>query len=304
MASTKFNKITIIDDCGLTEPILEKLPALSNEPVTIFNDFPATDDEIIERVADSDCVLVSWRTKITAEILQAAPLLKYIGMCCSLYDEKSANVDIAAARKFGIDVRGVRDYGDEGTVEFIFAQLIYLFKGMGKYKWRPETSELKNKKMGIIGLGAVGQMVAETAIHFGMQVFYFSRTRKNDVEAEGIVYMPLDELLATCDVVSFHLPKNTVLLDEKEFRLKKRNPILVNTSLGLPFEKDTFIHWLAEDKTSFAIFDAGGLGAFLKEFQQLENVIIYDQYAGFTVEAKERLSEKVLEKLAAFLAKE
>lgn len=297
-----FERITIIDDCGLTEPILEKLPAFSREPITIFNDFPKTDKETVARIADSDCVLVSWRTKITAEILQAAPSLKYIGMCCSLYDEKSANVDIAAARKFGIDVRGVRDYGDEGTVEFIFAQLIYLFKGMGKYKWRPETAELKNKSMGIIGMGALGKMVAETARHFGMKVFYFSRTRKANVENGGVTYLSLDDLLETCDVVSIHLPKNTLLLSEKEFKRKKKNSILVNTSLGLPFEKDAFLNWLAKDQTSFAIFDVGGVGAFLEEFQQLGNVIIYGQYAGFTVEAKERLSEKVLEKLAEYLA--
>lgn len=299
-----FQKITIIDDCGLTEPILEKLPAFSIKPITIFNDFPETDEEIIRRIADSDCVLVSWRTKITAEILKAAPSLKYIGMCCSLYDEKSANVDIAAARKFGIEVRGVRDYGDEGTVEFIFAQLIYLFKGMGKYKWSPSTTELKNKTMGIIGMGTLGKMVARTALHFGMKVFYFSRNRKYDMEDEGVNYLSLDDLLETCDVVSIHLPKNTVLLGEKEFRRKKKNSILVNTSLGLPFEKDAFVNWLVEDQTSFAIFDTGGVGTFLEEFQQLENVIIYEQYAGFTVEAKERLSEKVLEKLAAFLVKE
>ena len=222
-------------------------------------------------------------------------------MCCSLYDKKSANVDISAARKLGIEVRGVRDYGDEGTVEFIFAQLIYLLKGMGKYKWRPETTELKNKSMGIIGMGTLGKMVAQAAVYFGVNVFYFSRTRKDDVEAEDITYLPLDELLATCDVVSIHLPKNTLLIGEKEFRLKKKNSILVNTSLGLPFEKNSFIAWLAEDKTSFAIFDAGGAGAFLDEFQQLENVIVYDQYAGFTVEAKQRLSEKVLRNLKSFL---
>ena len=298
-----FKKITIIDDCGLTKPILENLPAFSNEPITFFNDFPTADDEIIERIADADCVLVSWRTKITAEILQAAPSLNYVGMCCSLYDEKSANVDIAAARKLGIDVRGVRDYGDEGTVEFIFAQLIYLLKGLEAYKWRTETTELKSKSIGIIGLGTLGQLVAQTAIHFGMNVFYFSRTRKYELEGESLTYLPLDELLATCDVVSIHLPKSTVLLTENKFKLKKKNSILVNTSLGLSFEKGAFINWLAQDKTSFAIFDAGGVGAFSDEFRQLDHVIVSDQYAGFTVEAKQRLSEKVLENLVAFLAK-
>jgi lactate dehydrogenase-like 2-hydroxyacid dehydrogenase len=79
-------------------------------------------------------VLVSWNTQIRAGVLRASPRLAYVGMCCSLYDERSANVDIEAARDLGITVRGVRDYGDEGVVEFIFAELIGLFKGIGQHQ--------------------------------------------------------------------------------------------------------------------------------------------------------------------------
>ena len=299
-----FKKITIIDDCGLTNSILKKLPALSIEPVTIFNDFPKTDDEILERISDSDCVLVSWHTKINADILQASKSLKFIGMCCSLYDEKSANVNIEAARNLGTEVKGVRDYGDEGTVEFIFSELITLFKGLEKHKWRDETTELKNKSIGIVGFGTLGQMVAKTAIHFGMQFFYFSRTRKYELVNKSIHYLPLEDSLATCDVITTHLLKNTKLLTENEFKIKKANSILVNTSLGLPFEKESIINWLSRDKTSFAIFDAGGADNSRDEFRQLDNVIVSEQYAGFTVEAKQRPSEKVLENLTGFFTKE
>lgn len=297
-----FKKIAIIDNCGLTHPVLEEITKLSVNPVSIFNDFPETDDEIIKRITGADCVLVSWHTKINAAILNAAPSLQFIGMCCSLYDEKAANVDIATARKLGIDVKGVRDYGDEGTVEFIFAQLIWLFKGVGKNKWRGEATELKNKSIGIIGLGTLGLMVARTALQFGMKVFYFSRTRKYELEKENINYLPLASLVETCDVISTHLPKNTVLLTENEFKIKKPNSVLVNTSLGMTFEKEAAIDWLSKDKTSFAIFDAGATGDATDEFRQLDNVIYSDQYSGFTFEAKQRLSEKVLQNLEAFLA--
>jgi len=89
-----FQKITIIDSCGLTSPVLEQIAQLSKKTITIYNDFPETDDEILNRIADSDCILVSWHTKVNAEVIKASPNLKYIGMCCSLYDEKAANVDI------------------------------------------------------------------------------------------------------------------------------------------------------------------------------------------------------------------
>jgi len=105
-----FKKITLIDSCGLTSPVLEQIAQLSTVPITNYTDFPATDDEILQRIGDSDCILVSWNTKVSAEVIKASPKLKYIGMCCSLYDEKAANVDILQARKQGIVVKGVRDY--------------------------------------------------------------------------------------------------------------------------------------------------------------------------------------------------
>jgi len=299
----KFDKITIIDKCGLTEPILEKLTTLSTRPIEIYDDYPKTEEEIVKRIGDSDCILVSWQTIVGADIIKASKSLKFIGMCCSLYDEKSANVDIETARKLGIDVKGVKDYGDDGTIEFIFAELIYLFKGLGKHKWRNEQTELKNKSIGIIGLGTLGLMVAKTALHFGMQVFYFSRTRKYQLENENLKYLSLEDLLKTCDVVTTHLPKHTVLISAPEFKIKKRNSVLVSTSIGLNCDKDALVNWLTEDKTSFAIFDSVGAGIHGDELRKLDNVILSGQSAGFTIEAKERLSEKVLNNLTTFLMK-
>jgi len=297
----KFDKITIIDKCGLTDPILEKLTTLSTRPIEIYDDYPKTEEEIIKRIGDADCVLVSWQTIVGANIIKASKSLKFIGMCCSLYDEKSANVDIETARTLGIDVKGVKDYGDDGTIEFIFAELIYLFKGLGKHKWRNEQTELKNKSIGIIGLGTLGLMVAKTATHFGMQVYYFSRTRKHQLENKNLKYLPLEELLKTCDVVTTHLPKHTVLISAPEFKIKKRNSVLVSTSIGLNCDKDELVNWLTEDKTSYAIFDSVGVGIHGDELRKLDNVILSGQSAGFTTEAKERLSEKVLNNLTTFL---
>ncbi len=290
----KFQKISIIDFCGLTNPVLEKIALLSTEQLVLFNDDPANDDEIRNRIADSDCILVSWRTKVNAEVIKASPNLKYIGMCCSLYDEKSANVDIAQARQQGIVVKGVRDYGDDGTLEFIFAELIYLMKGLGSQQWQAENRELRGKSMGIIGMGTLGTMVARTALHFGMNVFYFNRSRKPELEKEGFQFLPLNDLLATCDVISTHLPKNSIVIGEEAFQHKKKNSILVNTSIGLTFEKDGFVRWITGDPSSFAIFDLPGVGEFQEEFSKFQNVIVSDRSSGFTLEAQSRLSEKVL----------
>lgn len=296
-----FQKITIIDSCGLIPLVLEQIAQLSKEPIIIFNDFPDSDTEILNRIADSDCALVSWHTKVNAEVIKAAPNLKYIGMCCSLYDEKAANVDIAQARKQGIVVKGVRDYGDDGTLEFIFAELIFLMKGLGGRRWQAENRELRGKSMGIIGMGTLGTMVARTAQYFGMNVFYFNRSRKPELEAEGFGFLSLNELLVTCDVISTHLPKNSNVMGEVEFQHKKPNSILVNTSIGLTFDKDAFLTWLSKDPTSFAIFDGPGVGEFSEEFSKYPNIIVSDRSSGFTLEAQSRLSEKVLANLLNFL---
>lgn len=297
-----FQKITIIDSCGLTSPVMEQITLLSTEPIIVHYDDPADDTEILSRIADSDCILVSWRTKVNAEVIKASPNLKYIGMCCSLYDEKAANVDIVQARSQGIVVKGVRDYGDDGTLEFIFAELIYLLKGLGNIRWQNENRELRGKTMGIVGMGTLGTMVARTAQHFGMNVFYFNRSRKPELEAEGFGFLPLNELMARCDIVSLHLPKNSIVLGEAEFRNKKPNSILVNTSIGLTFDKNAFVNWIANDSTSFAIFDGPGVGEHAEEFSKYPNIAISDRSSGFTLEAQSRLSEKVLENIKSFLS--
>lgn len=297
-----FQKITLIDSCGLTADILDQIAKLSVSPIIVYNDFPSSDQEILRRIAESDCILVSWNTRVNAEVIKASPSLRYIGMCCSLYDENSANVDISQARKQGIVVKGVRDYGDDGTLEFIFAELIYLFKGLGKHQWQGETRELRGKTMGIIGMGTLGTMVARMAQQWGMKVSYFSRSRKYDLEAqEGFEYLPLDQLMAASDVISLHLPKNSTVLHKNEFSHKKPNSVLINTAIGLTFDKQAFVNWISADKTSYAIFDKVGVGEHLEELSKLPNVIISEKSSGFTLEAKARLSEKVLENIKSFL---
>lgn len=296
-----FQKIIFIDSCGLTLPVLEQIARLSKEPIQMYSDFPETDSEILNRIGDADCILVSWQTKVNAEVIKASPNLKYIGMCCSLYDEKAANVDIVQARKQGIVVKGVRDYGDDGTLEFIFAELIFLMKGLGNRRWQTENRELRGKTMGIIGMGTLGTMVARTARHFGMKVYYFNRSRKPELEAEGFEFLAVNDLLATCDVISTHLPKNSNVLGALEFRNKKPNSILVNTSIGLTFDKNAFLDWIFGDPSSFAIFDSPGVGEYQEEFSRFPNVIISDRSSGFTVEAQSRLSEKVLANMMEFL---
>ncbi|MDW7693578.1 NAD(P)-dependent oxidoreductase [Flammeovirgaceae bacterium SG7u.111] len=296
----QFKQIVCVDNTNLQPWALEKLARYSEKPIKLFNEPPASDAEIVERIGDADAFLVSWGTKISANVIEQAPNLQYIGMCCSLYSKESANVDIDAAEKRGITVKGVRDYGDEGVVEFVFAQLINLGKGMGKHQWKPKQTELKGKTLGIIGMGTLGSMVAQVAVAFGMDVLYFSRTRKPDLETVHIRYAPLEELLPQADAITTHLPRNTHLLGKKEFDLMKPNSVLINTSLGATYEIDAFSKW-ASQAGNFAIVDIDGALGNEAAHQALPNVICIDRISGMTDAAFRRLSEKVLANVEEYL---
>ncbi len=111
-------------------------------------------------------------------------------------------------------------------------------------------------------------------------------------------------LIDSCGLTKPVLEQITVLsivLGEQEFRSKKPNSILVNTSIGLTFDKDVFVRWISNDPTSFAIFDLPALGEFQEEFSKYPNVIVSDRSSGFTLEAQSRLSEKVLANIQDFL---
>lgn len=291
----------MIDACRLTQESLPAIQELSENPLKLHWNFPETEEEVIKRIGDSDCVLVSFQTRLTPSIINAAPNLKYIGMCCSLFSEETSSVDIPASRAKGIVVKGVFDYGDEGVVEYIFSKLISLGKGFDQYQWKEEPCELNGKSIGLIGMGTTAKMIAANARAFGMKVYYYSRTRKQDEEDKGATFLPLKELMATCDVVSIHLPRYTVLLNEEEFAVKKKNSILVNTSFGPLFNKEAFDKWLANDPTSFAIFDKDGCGPLYDEMIIRERIITYDKSAGFTRESKERLSQKATDNMRSFL---
>lgn len=295
----KFKKIVSIDDTGLVQEVKDELKKLADETV-FYADYPTDKQQIITRIGDADCVLVSWNTTIDREIIEAAKELKYIGMCCSLYDEKSANVDIATAKKFGITVLGVRDYGDEGVIEYIISQLTGLLHGFGKHQWKQDPLELTNQKLGIIGLGTLGTMLANIAKAFGMEVYYYNRSRKYQLEEDGVQYLELDELLKTVDILSTHLPRNTQMLKTEEFKTFGQGKILINTSLEPTFDVEAFTNWIS-NKDNYAIFDRVAMGHFYDSLQKHDNVIYTDKVAGWTVQAKARLSYKALNNVKDYL---
>lgn len=296
----KFNKIVCIDNTKLTDSAIEKLDQFSEEGVDNYKDYPKSEVEVIKRIGEAEAVIVSWKTQLTESIIEQCPNLKYIGMACSLYDDESANVAVNFVRERGISVKGIFDYGDPGVVEFIVSELIRLLHGFGDRQWREMPVELTKRKIGIIGLGTTGQMLAECLLPFGADLYYFSRTRKKEWEERGVQYLPLNQLLDKTEIISLHLPKKTKLLKSKEFEILGQGKILISTSLGLSFEEKAFQKWLENDDT-FGIFDGDAAAGLSEKTLVLKNLISSRKSAGWSEETRNRLSEKVLKNLKDFL---
>ena len=113
-----FHKLVAIEPVSLIPSAEQELHQYAEE-VTLYRDIPADDDEIVRRIGDADAVLLSYTSRMGKSVIERCPNIRYIGMCCSLYSEESANVDIAYARTRGIKVLGIRDYGDRGVVEYV-----------------------------------------------------------------------------------------------------------------------------------------------------------------------------------------
>jgi len=295
----KFNKIVCVDNTKLNDHAISDLQELSETEVEVYTDYPDSKDEIIKRIGNAEAVIVSWHTELDKEVIEACSNLKYIGMACSLYDDESANVAVKFAREKGITVKGIKDYGDPGVAEFIISELVQLLNGYKNKQWKKIPRELTNLKIGIIGLGVTGQLLAKCLKPFGVDLFYFSRTRQYAWESAGVDYLPLDDLLEHCEIISFHLPKNAKPVGEEQFEKLGKEKILINTSLGLPFSEKAFQEWM-KDETNFAIFDGDGKKELSRKTLDIENVIAIETSAGWSSKTLERLSEKVLQNITNY----
>ena len=300
--SSKFKKIMAVEPVNLTADAEERLKAYADS-VEMYLDMPENDDEIIRRIGDADAVLVSFTTYIGQNVLAQVPNVKYIGMCCSLYTEESANVDIRYAREHGIQVTGVRDYGDRGVVEYVIYQLVRILHGYDYPCWSEKPLELTGLKIGIIGLGTSGGMTAEALNFMQAEVSYYSRTRKPDKEKQGIRYMELSDLLRENEVIITCLNKNVILLHEEEFKILGNRKIMINTSIGPASDMDALRKWVSNPANILCCDSRDAVGDIADEVIGQENVICMNGCSGKTLQSYELLTKKVLENMEQFLAR-
>lgn len=291
-----FNKLVAIEPVSLIPSAEKNLQDFAKE-VVMYDDIPAGDEEVAARIGDADAVLLSYTSRIERAALEKCPNVRYIGMCCSLYSPESANVDIRYANERGIVVTGIRDYGDEGVVEYVISELVRCLHGFGQEAWDEMPREITGLKVGIVGLGKSGGMIADALKFFGADVAYFARSEKEEARRKGYRFLPLGELLAQSEVVCCCLNKNTVLLHEAEFKQLGNKKILFNTGLSPAWDETPFVKWLEGDNLCFCD-TAGALGNV--QLLSHPHVRCMQVSTGRTRQAFDRLSEKVLANLSEY----
>lgn len=161
---------------------------------------------------DIDCLLINQGMVVDKKIVDSAPHLKYIGILATGYNR----IDIGYAASRHIAVYNVPGYATEAVSEFIIGLILEHIRELERAKRQArdenysETTfngiQIKDKTIGIIGLGKIGQRVAEISSKgFGAKVWYWSRTRKRLLEKNGITFKPILRILKEADIISTHL---------------------------------------------------------------------------------------------------
>lgn len=294
-----FNKIVIVEPVLLTKEGVEELKKFCKE--LVYHDTDSINDEdTIRRIGDADCILVSYKTVINSNIINSCKNLKYIAMCCSFYGKQYSKVDIDTVMEKGISFSYLKGHGDNGVVEFTISQIINLIHGFGNKKWKNEQLDLTDIKVGILGLGDIGSRIAKTFQLLGVDVYYYSRTRKENEEKNGIKYLELKELLSTVDIISINLNRNVCLIGEENLGIYGDGKIIVNTSIGYCYEIESLKKWL-KNKNNYYICDKPTVNDDIKEILDYENVIYIDMITGDTKQCYKRATKQIISNIENYL---
>lgn len=306
-------KIIVLDGYGLNPGDLTWKGFEELGELTVYD--RTSPSELLERAAGAEA-LVTNKTLITSENMDALPDLKYIGVLATGYNV----VDIDAAKARGIVVTNIPSYSTASVAQMVFAHILNITQRVGYYAdenkqgrwtknadfcyWDTHLVELQGKKMGIVGFGNIGQATARIAQAFGMEVCVYS-SKPQFALPSGIKKMELDELFGECDVVSLHCPLTP---DTKEMvnaeRLSKMKPnaILINTGRGPLINEQDLADALNEGKIAAAGLDVLSVEPSVEGNPLLgaRNCFITPHIAWATLEARTRLMEIAVQNLKSY----
>lgn len=256
-------KVTVLDDYQHAFEATAAIRRLRQKAdVSILTDKLSSEGAIAAALQGSQAIIpVRERTKFPASLLRALPDLEYI----SQTGNHVYHVDLEAATRQGIVVSLAP--GGNSTTELAFGLMLAVMRripqtdrAMRRGEWPLVLGYvLKDKTLGILGLGRIGAEVAAIARAFGMKVIAWGPTLTAERAAESAAtYLPLEDVLQRADVVSVHLAlsdQSRNLLDESRLRLMKKSAYLVNTARGAIVDETALVKVLKENAIGGAALD-------------------------------------------------
>jgi glycerate dehydrogenase len=222
--------------------------------------------EVVQRLADAT-VAITNKVPLRADTLAQLPQLKMIAVAATGYDV----IDVPYCRAHGIAVANIRHYAVHTVPEHAFALILALRRNLLAYRadveagqWQRseqfcffthDIGDLHGSTIGIVGEGAIGQGTAAIARGFGMKLLFADH---EPPKMDGVVFTPLDQVLAESDVLSLHCPLTPAtqnLIGRNELQRMKRNALLINTSRGGLVDEAALIEALDQGWIAGAGFD-------------------------------------------------
>jgi len=271
-------------------------------------------DELVQLAAGADAIIPCHTEKLTTAVIERLP--DSVRAICS-FSVGFDHIDLDAAKARGIIVTNTPDVLSDATAEIAMLLLLGAARRAyeGEHQIRTATwgdwsaigglgIQVTGKRLGILGMGRVGQILAKRARGFDMQIHYHNRTRLSpDIEAGALYHESVEQLLPQCDFLSLHCPatpETGQLINAARIGLLPDGAILVNTARGAIVDDDALIEALRSGK----LF-AAGLDVFNNEpdidprYKALENVFLLPHIGSATRETRDAMGFRALDNLDA-----
>lgn len=258
-------KIVSVEPIGISENRAQEIAAelaKDNHEFICYRDRKEDAATLIERMKDAEVVIVS-NIKIGADILSQCPKLKMLDVAFTGLD----HIDLDYCQAHNIEVKNASGYATEGVAELAIGLMLDVYRHItaldadirqGGTRNNFLGKELRGKRVGIVGTGAIGIRTALLLQCFGCEVVAWSRSQKADILAHNIPYVTLEELMSTCDIISLHVPltKETRHLISRELLEKcKPTAVIINTARGNVVDIDALADLLKAGKLGGAGID-------------------------------------------------
>ena len=281
------------------------------------DDAPMSRDELVAAMTRADVLVPTLTDQIDANMLaQAGDRLKLIAN----YGAGVDHIDVHSARQRGVLVSNTPGVVTEDTADMAIALMLAVTRripeGLAEMQagawagWSPMThlgGRIGGKRLGILGMGRIGQAVARRARAFGMQIHYHNRKRlRPEIEEplEATFWESLDQMVARMDVISIncpHTPSTFHLLNARRLKLMKPSAVIINTSRGEVIDENALTRGLRAGELAGAGLDVFERGAEINpRLRELPNVVLLPHMGSATLEGRIEMGEKVILNIKTF----